>query len=240
VGAGWRRPGPERLRNHPEPGLSRDMGSHYACLRTKQVRRSLLTRRLLIFSLGLEGGQDEPVEPEALATPSSPSAAQGGIGCPHIPEGLGRAGTRPGAVRHRHRRRARRDPADHPQLVGRLRPRAGPVGPLRRGPERPPSRLGRADRGPPAAPDGPVTPGPRLSSHGLDGAPAPARIGEGPGAETLGRDGTARAPSARLRLEAAALRPRPRPGARGKNGGFGGRSRPCRSGASCWPRTRPT
>ena len=89
-------------------------------------------------------------------------------------------------------------------------------------------------------PDGPIAPGPRLSPHGLDGASAPAGIGEGPGAAALGRDGAARAPAARLRLEAAALRPRSRPGAREKNGGFAGRSGPCRGGASSWPRTRPT
>ena len=85
-----------------------------------------------------------------------------------------------------------------------------------------------------------VAPGPRLSAHGLDRAPAPAGVGEGPGLRPS--DETVR--RGLRRLGYVWKRPRyvldPDPRAREKNGGSGGRSGPCRAGASCWPRTRPT
>ena len=67
----------------------------------KQVRRIFLTLRSLVSILSSGGGRDEPVETQTLATPSSPSAAQGHIGRPHVSEDLGRAGTRPRAIRRR-------------------------------------------------------------------------------------------------------------------------------------------
>ena len=86
----------------------------------------------------------------------------------------------------RHRRHARRDPAERPQLGRRPSPATRPVGPCdedRSG--RPPSWPSRPK--PPAVPDGPVAPGPRLSARRLDGASTPAGIGAGPAAAALGR-----------------------------------------------------
>lgn len=207
---------------------------------SKQVRGSLLTRRLLASLLSSGGGPDEPVEPHALATPSSPPATRYDHRRPHLPSDPRRVGARSRAARRRHRRHARRDPAERPQLGRGLPPRPGPIGAPRRGPQRPTSHPGRAGRRPAAGPDGPVASGPRLPARGLDGAPAPTGVGERDGATAVGRDSAAGASAARLCLEAAPLRPRPRPAARGRNGGSAARSGACRVAASCSPRTRPS
>jgi hypothetical protein len=118
-------------------------------------------------------------------------------------------------------------------------PRTEPVGTGRRRPERSPTSPVPAGRRPPVRPDGTVATGSRLSAHGLDHTSSPAGAGEELGAAAVGRDGEAWTPAARLRLEAATLRPRARPGAREKNGGFGCKSGPSLAAASCWPKTRP-
>jgi hypothetical protein len=60
----------------------------------KQVRRIILTRGSLVTLLWSGGDRDESVEAHVLATPSPPSATQGHLRRPRVPEDAGRAGTR--------------------------------------------------------------------------------------------------------------------------------------------------
>ena len=207
---------------------------------SKQNRRSFLTRRLLVFLHWNVGEDHEPIETDLLAASPPPTSTQGGDRCPPLSQDPGCAGTRPRAIRRRHRRHARGDQAERLQLGHRLRPRPRPIGLGRSGPLRTSTAPDRGHRGLASVPARLLPPALRPPGHDLDGTPAPTRSRAKYGSLALGRHDPARAGATRLRVEATALRLGPRPRAREKNDGSGGKSWPCRAAASCWPRTRPT
>ena len=186
-----------------------------------------MTRHLLVCPpVRGSGGRDEPVQTDLLAAPSPPRQLRTTTDA--------RTYRRTLAVLELDRGRSAADIAD---MLGVTRQSVynwaaafaqdpAPDRPGRRRPERatsPPGRAGR--RALLRSLMDAVAPGSRLPGHRLDRALAPAGVGEGHWAAALRRHRPARAPAAGLRLEAAPLRPRPRPRAAGeKNGASAGRS----------------
>ena len=94
---------------------------------SKQVRRSFLTRHLLVFLHRTRG------KTMSRLKLTSGSVADSDVNSrrqrmPALSQDPGSAGTRPRTIRRRHRRHARCDPAERPQLGDRLRPRPRPIG----------------------------------------------------------------------------------------------------------------
>src|SRR5205085_2778457 len=171
----------------------------------------------------------------ATATPTGPGASPR---CPALPPHLGHPGNGPRDADRPGRAHAGRFSADRLLLARGLCPAARPGRPRPRTQPRPADPLDGRGTGLAPGTAGRAADGPGLLRRGLDGAPAARRTPARHGRPLLRRHDPAGAPPAGLRVGAAALRLRPRPGVGEKNGGFASKSRACDPAASCWPKTK--